>query len=91
MNTKVPNDLYPRKENLTFDKMLEEFEDTNGVIIIHKLKTDRQHNDPKKKGQNDKQRSTKLVNRNQHFQYLVHDNIKGDKRIEHFFYHQSSN
>jgi hypothetical protein len=36
--------------------MQEEFEDTKGVIRIHKSKNDRQHNDQKKK---DKQRSTK--------------------------------
>jgi hypothetical protein len=38
---------------------LEEFKDTKGIIRIRKLKTERQHNDPKKKGQKDKQRSTK--------------------------------
>jgi hypothetical protein len=36
--------------------MQEEFEDTKGVIRIHKSKNDRQHNYQKKK---DKQRSTK--------------------------------
>jgi hypothetical protein len=36
----------------------EEFEDTKGVIGIHNSK-DRQHNGHKKKGQKDKQRSTK--------------------------------
>ena len=36
----------------------EEFEDTKEVIRICKLKN-RQHNDQKKKGQKDKQRSTK--------------------------------
>jgi len=36
----------------------EEFEDTKGVIRIRKSKN-RQHNDQKKKGQKDKQRSTK--------------------------------
>ena len=37
----------------------EEFEDTEKVIRIRKLKKDRQHNGQKKKGQKDKQRSTK--------------------------------
>ena len=36
----------------------EEFEDTKGVIIIHKSKH-RQHNGEKKKDKKDKQRSTK--------------------------------
>ena len=39
--------------------MLEEFEDTKGVIKIFKLKKNRQHNGQKEKGQKDKQRSTK--------------------------------
>ena len=37
----------------------EEFDDTKGVIRIHKSKKDRQHNGQKKKVQKDKQRSTK--------------------------------
>jgi hypothetical protein len=37
----------------------EEFEDTKGVIRIRKSMKNRQHNDQKKKGRKDKQRSTK--------------------------------
>ena len=39
--------------------VLEEFEDTKGVVRIRILKKNRRHNGQKKKGQKDKQRSTK--------------------------------
>ena len=39
--------------------MLENVEDTKGVIRIRKSKKDRQDNDQKKKGQKEKQQSTK--------------------------------
>jgi hypothetical protein len=38
---------------------LEEFKDTKGIIRIRKLKTERQHNDPKK---NDKRTNNDLQN-----------------------------
>ena len=40
------------------------FEGTKGAIRRHKSKTDRHGNDQKKKGQNDKQRSTKHYTEN---------------------------
>jgi len=43
--------------------ILEEFEDTKGAIRISQSKKDRQHNDQKKKGQKDKQRSTKRTHK----------------------------
>ena len=45
---------------------LEKFEDTKGIIRIRKLKTERQHNDPKKKDQrtnNDQQNTLKTKDR----------------------------
>jgi hypothetical protein len=36
---------------MTIDRIHEEFEDTKGVIRIRKSKKDKQHNDPKEKGQ----------------------------------------
>ena len=45
-------------------KVLEEFEDTKGVIRSRKSKTDRQYNGQKKKRQKDKQRSTKHYTEN---------------------------
>ena len=44
---------------MTIDRIHEEFEDTKGVIRIRKSKKDKQHNDPKEKGQKERQRSTK--------------------------------
>ena len=43
--------------------VLEEFEDTKGVVRIHKSK-DRRHNDQNNKMINDKQRSTKHYTEN---------------------------
>ena len=45
---------------------LEKFEDTKGIIRIRKLKTERQHNDQKKKDQrtnNDQQNTLKTKDR----------------------------
>ena len=45
---------------------LEEFKDTKGIIRIRKLKTERQHNDPKKKDKgtnNDLQNTLKTKDR----------------------------
>ena len=42
-----------------------EFEDTKGVIRIHKSTKNRQHNGQMKKGQQDKQRSTNHYTQNQ--------------------------
>jgi hypothetical protein len=39
--------------------ILEDFEDTKGVIRIHKLNTERKHFSQKKKDKKDKKRSTK--------------------------------
>ena len=48
--------------NNYLDTIKNEFEDTKGVIRIRKSKQERQHNGQKlKKGQKDKQRSTKLT------------------------------
>ena len=47
-----------------FDKWQEEFEDTKGVIRIHKSKKDRQYNSQKEKGPKDKQWSTKHYTEN---------------------------
>jgi hypothetical protein len=44
--------------------LIEEFEDTKGVIRVRKSKKGRQQNGQKKKGQKDKQRSTKHSNTN---------------------------
>jgi len=48
-----------KKDKRTNNDIHEEFEDTNGVIRLRKLKKNRQHNGRKKQGQKDKQRSTK--------------------------------
>jgi hypothetical protein len=45
--------------NLSKRYYIEEFENTKGVIIIRISKKNRQHNGQKKKGQKDKQQSTK--------------------------------
>jgi hypothetical protein len=42
---------------------LQEFEDTKGVIRMSKLKKNRQRNGQKKKGQQEKQRSTKYIHK----------------------------
>jgi len=58
--------------------MYEEFEDTKGVVRIHKSKKDRQLITKWQTTTN------KNLHLNQNFQYLVYDNTKGVKWVEHF-------